>query len=181
MQSYLDWSCPWDAAVKPNLYEDRLEDRRSSIECDIIVVWKKEIERDWHKRRNEGNGEERSGKRLEQGDRSDKIIHNSNSHIFDIFQVSFLLFIKKKHSGDDFEVKENLQLIQLLGSFLPNPSQARFLLYYLDLPLLLSDKKIKRRKEMNKVYTKNQMNGFRYLSKCKCNLTKMSQKWSWFR
>ena len=104
---------------------------------------------------------------MEQGDRSDEIIHNSNSHIFDIFQVSFLLFIKKKHSGD-FEVKENLQLIQLLGSFLPNPSQARFLLYYLDLPLLLSDKKIKRRKEMNKVYTKNQMNGFRHLSKCKC-------------
>ena len=97
------------------------------------------------------------------------------SHIFDILQVSFLLLIKK-HCGDDFEVKENLQLIQLLGSFLPNPSQARFLLYYLDLPLLLSDKKIKRRKEMNKVYTKNQMNGFRYLSKCKCNLTKMSQK-----
>ena len=95
MQSYLDWSCPWDAAVKPNLYEGRLEDRRSSIECDIIVVWKKEIERDWHKSGNEGNGEERSGKRLEQGDRSDKIIHNSNSHIFDIFQVSFLLFIKK--------------------------------------------------------------------------------------
>ena len=50
------------------------------------------------------------------------------SHIFDILQVSFLLLIKK-HSGDDFEVKENLQLIQLLGSFLPNPSQARFPLY----------------------------------------------------
>ena len=50
------------------------------------------------------------------------------SHIFDILQVSFLLLIKK-HCGDDFEVKESLQLRQLLGSFLPNPSQARFLLY----------------------------------------------------